>query len=84
VILAIYYRTTLWKRKKYYSFFHESLASIERIEKQLAYKFGLEQLRRGGHVRRNEKGWGENEKEIEYVWILRISPSFVGWGGLIW
>lgn len=68
--------------KRYYSYFHESIGSMERIEKQLAGKFGLAQLRSGGHTIRNEKGWRENEKEIEYVWIVGMSRSFVGWGGL--
>lgn len=70
------------REKRYNSYFHDSLGSIERIEKQLATEFGLEQLRSGSHVIRNEKGWRENEKEIEYVWIVRMSRSFVGWGGL--
>lgn len=53
------------------------------IKKSLAGKFGLDGLYSGGHTIRNEKGWRDNELETEYIWITRISRSFVGFGGLI-
>ncbi len=53
------------------------------IKKSLALKFGLEGLYCGGHTIRNEKGWRDNEIGIEYIWITKISRSFVGFGGLI-
>lgn len=53
------------------------------MKKSLALKFGLDGLYSGGHTIRNEKGWRDNEIEVDYIWITKISRSFVGFGGLI-
>jgi hypothetical protein len=48
----------------------------------LAENLGLSELKSGGQVIRNDKGWRENEKSIDYIWLVQISRSFAGWGGL--
>ncbi|WP_378172610.1 hypothetical protein [Aquimarina sp. SS2-1] len=53
------------------------------MKKSLALKFGLDGLYSGGHTIRNEKGWRDNEIGVDYIWIAKISRSFVGFGGLI-
>ncbi len=53
------------------------------IKKSLAFKFGLDGLYSGGHTIRNEKGWRDNEIGVDYIWIAKVSRSFVGFGGLI-
>ncbi|WP_299443147.1 hypothetical protein [uncultured Aquimarina sp.] len=53
------------------------------VKKSLALKFGLNGLYSGGHTIRNDKGWRDNEIEVDYIWIAKISRSFVGFGGLI-
>lgn len=61
----------------------ERIEFTEIIKKSLALKLGLTELYSGGHVIRNEKGFRDNEISIDYIWITKISRSFVGWGGLI-
>lgn len=53
------------------------------MKKSLAHKLGLEGPYSGGHTNRNEKGWRDNEIEVDYIWITKISRSFNGVGGLI-
>jgi len=55
---------------------------MQAAEAAIAEQFGLSSLHSGGHVVRNEKGWRENEKEIDYAWIVHMARSFAGWGGL--
>lgn len=54
----------------------------QNIEKSLANKLGLSEMNNGTQVIRNEKGWRENEKKIESIWIVFMSRSFIGWGGI--
>lgn len=54
----------------------------QNIEKSLAYKLGIPEISNGIQIIRNEKGWRENEKNIESIWIVLISRSFIGWGGI--
>ncbi len=55
---------------------------MQAAEAAIVRQFGLSSLHSGGHVVRNEKGWRDNEKRIDYAWIVHIARSFVGWGGL--
>lgn len=48
------------------------------VEKTLAAELELDMLRPGGHVIRNEKGWRENEKHVDYIWMVYVSRHFVG------
>ncbi|WP_159777352.1 hypothetical protein [Flavobacterium sp. 9AF] len=61
----------------------ENLKFREILKQSLAIKLGFTALYSGGHVIRNEKGFRDNEISIDYIWITKISRSFVGWGGLI-
>jgi hypothetical protein len=61
----------------------QELTFRENIEKMLREKLGLPELRTGTQVIRNEKGWRQDEKSIEYIWIVIMNRSFVGSGGLI-
>lgn len=54
----------------------------QNIEKSLAHKLGIPEISNGIQIIRNEKGWRENEKNIESIWIVLISRSFIGWGGI--
>jgi hypothetical protein len=56
----------------------EKIEYVKHVEKTLAAKLGLEELSTGCHVIRNERGWRENEKYIDYIWIVHVSRSFVG------
>lgn len=62
--------------------YYNSIEYFRKLEKSLVDYLGLSELRSGGQVIRNEKGWRENEKSIDYIWIVQISRSFIGWGGL--
>ena len=53
------------------------------IEKQLAKRFQLEDLRSGNQTIRNEKGWRENEIRIEYIWLIIFNRAFFGKGGIL-
>lgn len=53
------------------------------IEKQLANRFQLEDLKSGYQIIRNEKGWRENEIRIEYIWLITFDHSFLGKGGIL-
>ncbi|WP_341904199.1 hypothetical protein [Fluviicola taffensis] len=59
-----------------------SLEHFRKIEGSIANYIGIQDLRSGNVTIRNEKGWRENEKSIEYIWIVKIARSFVGWGGI--
>lgn len=62
--------------------YFNSIEHFQMLEKSLATKLGLSELKSGIQAIRNKHGWRENEKSIEYIWIVQISRSFVGWGGL--
>ena len=53
------------------------------MKNSLAHRFGLDGLYSGKHTIRNEKGWRDNELVVDYIWIAKISRSFVGFGGLM-
>lgn len=63
-------------------FYSEKFEFFRKIEKTLATSLGLSSLDTGFQVIRNNKGWRENEKMISYCWIVTVSRSFVGGGGL--
>ena len=62
--------------------YYNSFEYFQKLEKSLADNLGLSELKSGGQVIRNSKGWRENERSIEYIWVVQISRCFVGWGGL--
>ncbi len=62
--------------------YYNSIEYFRKLEKSLASYLGLSDLRSGGHVIRDKNGWRENEKSIDYIWIVQISRSFIGWGGI--
>lgn len=70
------------KQQDHINIYSESFRYFEKLEKSLASKLGFVDLTSGIQVIRNENGWRENEKRIEYIWIVTIARSFVGWGGL--
>ena len=55
----------------------------EIIKRNLALEIGLNELRVGGHTIRNERGWRDNELFVDYIWIAKVSLSFVGRAGLV-
>jgi hypothetical protein len=61
----------------------EDLIWNQILEFSILKELGLSNLSAGGQVIRNEKGWRENEIYIDYIWIVRISHSFVGSCGII-
>jgi hypothetical protein len=63
-------------------FDRNSFEYFKKLEKSLATKLGLSELKSGIQVIRDNQGWRENEKSIKYIWIVTIARSFVGWGGL--
>jgi hypothetical protein len=63
------------------SYIKKQIHNLE-IEKAIAKCLGLVELKNGIQVIRNEEGWRENEIAIDYVWIVNIVRSFVGWGSI--
>ena len=63
-------------------FYLDSVNYTRRLEKALAAKLGLPDLKAGVQIIRDQNGWRENEKAIAYVWLVNISRSFVGEGGI--
>jgi len=59
-----------------------SFEYFQKLETSIAVYLGLSDFRSGGVVIRNERGWRENEKYIDYAWIILLSRSFVGCGGV--
>ncbi|MFB9076458.1 hypothetical protein ACFFLS_24590 [Flavobacterium procerum] len=55
---------------------------FQKIENAIASHLNLTELKTGIQIIRNEKGWRENEIAIEYIWIVEMSLSFVGWGSI--
>lgn len=70
------------RQKDNIEIYYNSFEYFRKIEKSLAESIGLSELKSGGQVIRNDKGWRENEKLIDYIWVVQISRSFIGWGGL--
>ncbi|WP_205514287.1 hypothetical protein [Longitalea arenae] len=62
--------------------FFNSFEYFQLLERSLATNLGLTELKSGVQVIRDKNGWRENEKSIEYIWVVQISRSFVGWGGV--
>jgi hypothetical protein len=60
----------------------QSLGYFQKLEKTLAVKLGLSEMKSGIQIIRDNNGWRQNEKSIKWIWIVTISRSFVGWGGL--
>jgi hypothetical protein len=61
----------------------KELTYRESIERVLMEKLGLSELKTGTQIIRDGNGWRQDEKSIEYIWIVMMTRSFVGWGGLI-
>jgi hypothetical protein len=62
--------------------YYNSFEYFRKLEKSLAESLGLSELTSGLQIIRDDKGWRENEKSIDYIWVVQISHSFIGWGGL--
>ncbi len=62
--------------------FYSNLEYLQKLEETLAAKLGLPALKSGNIVIRDERDWRTNEKWIDFIWIVTISRSFVGFGGL--
>ncbi|RBW62501.1 hypothetical protein DS884_02555 [Tenacibaculum sp. E3R01] len=56
-----------------------NLEFIQKVEKSLCEKLNIPDLRPGNITIREKKNWRENEKEIDYCWLVNVSKSFVGW-----
>ncbi|MBE8726585.1 hypothetical protein [Flavobacterium hungaricum] len=52
------------------------------IQKAIAKCLGLAELKSGIQIIRNEKGLRENEIAVDYIWVVNIARSFVGWGSI--
>jgi hypothetical protein len=48
------------------------------LETTIALLLNIEDLHVGSHVIRNEKGWRDNERKIEYSWTVRIWNQILG------
>ena len=70
------------RQKDTINIYRSSFEFFQKIEDSLAEKLGLSELKSGTQILRDSNGWRQNEKFIEYVWIVSISRSFIGWGGL--
>ncbi|CAC9975267.1 hypothetical protein [Flavobacterium panici] len=70
------------KRETSSEFYLEKLVYFQKIEKSIAAHLNLSELKNGIQIIRNEEGVRENEVEIDYIWIVNIARSFVGWGNL--
>ncbi|MBO9204234.1 MULTISPECIES: hypothetical protein [Niastella] len=62
--------------------YYNSIEYFQKLERSLAANLGLTELSSGIQVIRDKNGWRENEKSIAYSWIVQVSRSFVGWGGV--
>jgi len=50
--------------------------NMDRNQKDTAKLFGLDELRAGGHIIRDEQGWRKDEVEVSRCWQASILPSF--------
>ena len=55
---------------------------INSIEEQIAKAVKLSRFSDGLQTIRNEKGWRENELDVEYCYLINLARSFIGFGGL--
>lgn len=55
---------------------------FDKLEASLACELGLSYLNSGFQIIRNDRGWRENEIDVEHIWIVEIFRSFVGQIGL--
>lgn len=55
----------------------------ERLESELANRFRIEEFRSGGHTIRDQRGWRENEIQINYIWLITFDRAFFGKGGIL-
>ena len=49
-----------------------------KIEKTICAMLNLEDLSAGLQIIRNDRKWRENEKYIDYIWIVTINKCFTG------
>jgi len=50
--------------------------NMDMNQKDTAKHFGLDELRAGGHIIRDERGWRKDEVEVSRCWQAVIFPSF--------
>ena len=62
--------------------YHNTLEWFKKVEEFLAQELRITKVMAGKQIIRGENGWPENEKLIEYAWIIEVSRSLVGWGYL--
>lgn len=55
------------------------LLSELRRRQAIGREFNIEYIHAGPVTVRNERGWRDNEKRIEYYWSVEISRSLAGW-----
>lgn len=61
----------------------EEIGFYKKLEDSLANEFGLTDLSSGNIVIRDKKGWRENEKSIDYIWVIVFHHAFGKDGGII-
>ncbi|MES2731477.1 MAG: hypothetical protein V4714_07000 [Bacteroidota bacterium] len=61
----------------------EDFTGLQKIENYIGRALNLSDLRSGIQIIRDARGWRQNEKSIDYIWIVRVSRSFIGFGGLV-
>ena len=54
------------------------MRALPQVEEFAAFvrAFGLNDFRAGTHEERNENGWCLTRKEVNYLWLAKIQPSF--------
>lgn len=57
----------------------DKIAFEKKVREAICKELKISDLHAGGVVIRNEAGWRENEKQIEYFWSVSICKSFMGW-----
>jgi hypothetical protein len=50
--------------------------NMDKNQNNMAKHFGLEELRAGGHIIRDERRWRKDELEVSRCWQASILPSF--------
>ncbi|AYB32148.1 hypothetical protein [Chryseolinea soli] len=61
----------------------QEFGNVQRIEESLANAMGVPKLSSGWKTIRDDRGWRQDEKLIEYVWIVMMNRHSVGRGGLV-
>lgn len=54
----------------------DSLVIMDQALTALAKLIGVEDLRSGRHILRNERGWRTGEVTVSYAWRVIVTPSF--------